>query len=249
MGRTRLRLGCAALLLALALAAGAGEGGAMASRAAQAYGKGDYAGAAELYELMASSGADGAEVQYDLGNCRLKQGDVARAIVAYRRALLYDGDLEPARRNLTLARTLLPARKVAWQPPPWEAALARLGTGGMAALVLGLAWLANAALWAALLLGPGLLRRASVGAMTGLLVATGVAGAFLYYQVRVLDQRQGAVVVAPSQVYERPQGGGAVLATLPPGSEVLRVAQAGRWSLLLWGEGSGWAESATVEVP
>ena len=34
---------------------------------------------------------------------------------------------------------------------------------------------------------------------------------------------------------------------LPPGSEVLRVAQAGRWSLLLWGEGSGWAESASVD--
>jgi len=249
VGRLMRRVGLAALLLVASAGVGAQAPAVLAQRAREAYGAGRYEEASELYELMASSGADGAEVQYDLGNCLLKGGDVARAIVAYRRALEADPSLEPARRNLALARTLLPARAVAWQPPPWEVMLRSVGTGGWMVLTLALVVLGNACLWVALFLGPGLLRRSLVGALTALLVAAAVAGGLLYYQVHVVAQRQGAVVVAPARIFERPQRAGSLLATLPPGSEVVRVAAAGEWSLLLWGEGSGWADSSCVVVP
>jgi len=249
VGSLTRRLGLSALLLLVAAGTAAQAPAVLAQRAREAYGAGRYDEASRLYELMAASGADGPEVQYDLGNCRLKGGDVARAIVAYRRALDADPSLGAARRNLALARTLVPARAVAWQPPPWEVLLRSVGTRGWMLLTLALVLLGNASLWAALFLGPGLLRRTLVGALTAFLVAAAVAGGLLYYQVHVVVQRQGVVVVSPAKVYERPQGAGSVLATLPAGSEVVRVAAAGDWSLLLWGEGSGWADSSAVVVP
>ena len=242
----------AALFFALAAALApvrAQTPAAVSSQARQAYAEGRYTEAARLYALLAASGGDGAAVQYDLGNCHLKAGDVARAIVAYRRALRFEPGLAAARQNLKIARTLLPARAVAWQPPPWEAAIRSLGSDVLTLLTLALALAGNGALWAVLFLGPGRLRRVMVGLMTGALVAAAVAGGLLYYAVKVAPLRQAVVVVGSAKVYERPQGEGAVLATLPPGSEVVRVASAGGWSLLLWGEGSVWALSSEVEAP
>ncbi len=222
---------------------------AMASQASQAYEQGRYAEAAKLYALMASSGHDGAEVQFDLGNSFLKGGDVARAIVAYRRALLFDSKMKAAMTNLATARRLLPAKAVAWQPPPWEAAITSVGTNVFTVITLFLAFAGNVLLWIALFLGPGKARRSLAAVMTGLFIAAAVSGGCLYYAVRVAPMHQPVVIVSPAKVTEKAANEGAELATLPPGSEVVRVASAGEWSLLMWGEGSGWTESSNLEAP
>ncbi len=222
---------------------------AMAAQARQAYEQGRYAEASKLYALMAQTGYDGAEVQFDLGNSFLKGGDVARAIVAYRRALQFDSKMEPAASNLATARRLLPAKAVAWQPPPWEAAITSVGANVFSLLTLLLAFAGNLFLWIILFLGPGGTRRTLAAIMTGLFIAAAISGGCLYYAVRVAPMHQPVVVVSPARVTEKAANEGAELATLPPGSEVVRVASAGDWSLLMWGEGRGWTESANLEAP
>jgi tetratricopeptide (TPR) repeat protein len=232
-----------------ALLALAREPSPMAAQARQAYELGRYDEASKLYALMASSGYDGAEVQFDLGNSLLKGGDVAKAIVAYRRALQFEPDMKAAISNLATARKLLPAKAVAWQPSPWEAAITSIGTDKFMFLTLFLAFAGNVFLCAALFLAPGRARRALAALMTALFIAAAVSGGCLYYGVKVAPLHQPVVVISPAKVTEKAGAEGAVLATLPAGSEVVRVASAGDWSLLIWGDGSGWTESANVEAP
>lgn len=237
------------ILAFAALPALAREPSPMAAQARQAYDLGRYDEASKLYALMASSGYDGAEVQFDIGNSLLKGGDVARAIVAYRRAIHFEPRMKAAIRNLATARRLLPAKAVAWQPSPWEAAITSIGPDEFMFLTLFLAFAGNVFLCVALFLAPGSTRRAFAALMTALFIATAVSGGCLYYAVKVAPLHQPVVVTSPARVTEKAGSEGAVLATLPAGSEVVRVASAGDWSLLMWGDGSGWTESANVEAP
>jgi hypothetical protein len=223
--------------------------GLLALQAAQAYGQGRYEEAARLYGRLAESGWDGAAVRYDLANSYLKGGDLGRAILEYRRALKFDPELAPAKHNLEIARRLLPARVAPWQPPPWESMLQRLRPEALQWAVLLPALLANLALALVLLLGPGGLRRAALAVLVAAFLLAGAAGLLLGYARTVLPSHQGAVVLSPASVYATAEERGEPLAILPTGSEVIRVAQAADWSLVLWGEGRGWTRSVAVEVP
>jgi tetratricopeptide (TPR) repeat protein len=253
--RARALIGAVALLALAALAsfsalAQASESWGLLSRqAAKAYAEGRYDEASRLYALLAQSGLDGAAVRYDLGNCHLKRGDLGRAILEYRRALKYDPDLAPAQQNLQIARRLLKARVSPWQPSPWEAAVQGLPEGALEWGILAFALLGNLALGAVLLLPTGNPRRACLMLMVGAFVTAGGGMALLAYADTVVAGQEPAVVVSVATVYPGPEAKDTPIATLPPGSEVIRVSKAGAWSLVLWGEGRGWTESASVEVP
>ncbi|MEW6758259.1 MAG: BatD family protein [Acidobacteriota bacterium] len=256
--RDRTRGGAAGAGLALVLGVGLlldpaasaqGPGDLLALQAAQAYDRGDFSEAGRLFLLLKDAEGDGAGLRYNLGNCAFKSGDLGRAILQYRRALRLDPTLEAARHNLEAARRLLPARVPPYEPSPWEAALAAVPPGLLEALVLVFALLGNGALVAALVLSPGPIRRVCVQGVVAAFVLMGAAGAILAYADAVLPRQQPVVVVAPAEVSANPEGGGMPLAVLPPGSEILRVAQAGDRSLVLWGEGRGWTNSSSVEAP
>ena len=221
----------------------------LARQAAQSYGQGRCEEAAQLYLRLAEGGWDGAPVRYDLGNSYLKAGDLGRAILEYRRSLKFDPDLEPAKQNLALARRLLPARVAPWQPPPWESLLERTPPAALQWAVLAPALLGNLALALVLLVGPGSLRRAALAVLVVSLLMAGAGGILLGYARTVLPTHQPAVVLSPASVYAAADDQGKPLAVLPPGSEVIRVAQAADWSLVLWGEGRGWTRSSSVGVP
>lgn len=244
---------CAFALLALACAAAMAQQDAswqlLSRQAARAYAEGRYEEATRLYGLLARSGQDSAAVRYDLGNCHLKRGDLGRAILEYRRALKYDPDLAPAQQNLEIARRLLKARVSPWQPSPWEAAVQSLPEGSLEWGILALSLLGNLALGASLLLPFGLARRVCLMVMVGAFVCAGGGLALLAYADTVVAGQEPAVVVSAAAVYAGPEAKDTPIATLPPGSEVIRVSKAGAWSLVLWGEGRGWTESASVEVP
>lgn len=221
----------------------------LASRAAEAYDQGHYEEAAQLYERLAASGDDGAETRYDLGNCYLKAGNLGRAILEYRRSLKFSPGLDPAERNLAVARRLLPARVAPWQPSPWEAFIASVPLALLQGLLLGCSALGNAAL-AFVLLGPaGRGRRAASGFLVGAFACALLAAGTLAYALTVLPSHRPAVILQPAPVYASPEGKGAPLVTLPPGSEVILAARAGDRALVIWGEGRGWTAAQDVETP
>jgi hypothetical protein len=235
--------------LALSPAASSGSSALLSSQAAKAYGEGRYQEAAELYQRLIASGTDGADARYDLGNCWLKEGKLGRAILEYRRALRFDPHHGPSLHNIDVARRLLPARVAPWQPSPWERFLQALPPAWLDWAVIGLVLLGNLALGAILLLAPGRPRRILTGVMIGMFVTAGAVGLLWIYARTVLPSHRPAVVLKAAPVYAGPQAGGAPLATLPEGSEVIQVARAGDWTLVLWGEGRGWALSSSVEAP
>ena len=221
----------------------------LAQQAAQAYEQGRYGEAARLYRMLRDAGLQGADVHYDLGNCYLKEGDLGRAILEYRRALKYDPDLAPARHNLDVARKLLPARVAMWQPSPWESAVRDLPPGLLEVLVLCFVLLGNGFLAALLFIGPGRARRLCAQALVTAFVLAAISGGMMAYAETVLPAHKPAVIVSTARVYPQPERKGQPLAELPPGSEVVEVSTAGNWKLVLWGEGRGWTAARDVEVP
>jgi hypothetical protein len=223
--------------------------GLMAQQAADAYDHGRYTEAADLYTRFIAAGGEGAEARYDLGNCYLKAGMLGRAILEYRRSLKLEPAMDQAQHNLAVARRLLPARVAPWQPPPWEAAMRAVPEFWLDWAVIVPVLVGNVALALVLLLPPGLPRRTCAGILVAAFIGAGAAGVCWAYARTVLPSHEPAVVLKAATVYPNPDGTGAAIAVLPQGSEVVRVAHAGQWSLVLWGEGRGWAASADVEVP
>ena len=65
----------------------------LAEEATKMYQEGDYQKAIDLYNEMLSDDMESATVYYNLGNCYYKQGETAKAILNYARALLlHPGD-------------------------------------------------------------------------------------------------------------------------------------------------------------
>ena len=70
-----------------------------------AYAEDDYATAVYIYEHLLSTEGDAASVYYNLGNSYYKQGEIARAILNYERALLIAPNNDDIQFNLELARS------------------------------------------------------------------------------------------------------------------------------------------------
>jgi hypothetical protein len=93
------------------------------SDANAAYEAGKFAEAAKLYEKLVASSVENPVVFYNLGNAYYRQGDEARAIANYERALALNPRFDSARENLekTLGAT---KRNLARPlPPQWEQSL------------------------------------------------------------------------------------------------------------------------------
>jgi len=221
----------------------------LAANAAGAYAEGRYVEALNLYNQLAASGFDGAQVRYDIGNCYLKQGDVGRAILAYRRALKFDSGMEAALHNLEVARKLLKARAAAWEPSPWESFVGAVPLFYLDVALLLLTLFGNVLLCAALLLDPGGGRRLCVQFMIVFFLIAGATMGVEVYAKGVRASHKPAVVVKTTDVYASPVKGRKPIASLPSGSEIIEVQRAGGWCFVLWGEGRGWTVSANVEVP
>lgn len=74
-------------------------------QADQAYAKGDYPRASQLYERLAKALPTDADMRYRLGNSLARQGQNHAAIVAYREALVRDAEHARAWYNLMQVQT------------------------------------------------------------------------------------------------------------------------------------------------
>lgn len=72
--------------------------------AVQAYEKGEYQKAADLYESLTKDGYNSADLYYNLGNAYYKVGENAQAILNYERALLYAPNDADLKTNLEIAK-------------------------------------------------------------------------------------------------------------------------------------------------
>ena len=76
----------------------------LAEEATKMYQEGDYQKAIDLYNEMLSDDMESATVYYNLGNCYYKQGEIAKAILNYERALLLHPGDNDIKYNLTMAQ-------------------------------------------------------------------------------------------------------------------------------------------------
>ena len=76
----------------------------LAEEATKMYQEGDYQKAIDLYNEMLSDNMESATVYYNLGNCYYKQGEIAKAILNYERALLLHPGDNDIKYNLTMAQ-------------------------------------------------------------------------------------------------------------------------------------------------
>ena len=76
----------------------------LAEEATKMYQEGDYQKAIDLYNERLSDDLESATVYYNLGNCYYKQGEIAKAILNYERALLLHPGDNDIKYNLTMAQ-------------------------------------------------------------------------------------------------------------------------------------------------
>ena len=76
----------------------------LAEEATKMYQEGVYQKAIDLYNEMLSDDMESATVYYNLGNCYYKQGETAKAILNYERALLLHPGDNDIKYNLTMAQ-------------------------------------------------------------------------------------------------------------------------------------------------
>ena len=255
------RLGSAAVLalaLAVALAALAPARAeapppqAAFFQANQAYADGRYGEAVQAYETVRAAGLTSGALEFNLGNAWMKQGDLGRAIAAYRRAarqLPRDPDVAA---NLAFAQEQ--ARVEPAPPPIWQRLAfpfaAAFTSAGLATAAVALWWLLWLLLAARLVVrAPGarlaLGRAAAAAGVVWLRVAASWAGRMLE-----LEPRDAAVVVAPGETAARfePSAAGTEHFALTPGAALAVLEERDDWLQVRRDDGlRGWIPAAAVD--
>ncbi len=214
----------------------------MLEEANSAYVEGDFEEAARLWEALIEAGHPTGDLYYNLGNALYRQGEVPRAVLAWRRARVLsprDGDIDA---NLDRARRLVEDRLETNGEPGlffWQAMLSTSEQGWLAAALVGLLGLLGVA---------SRLRRERYPALPAALI--GVPALLLVAStVDALQDPLGGVLLAPA-VEVRSAGGtgaGVVLFTLHAGAEVRCGETLGSWLLVSLPDGrKGWVPTRAV---
>jgi len=234
------------LLLGILLASGVGQAGPqdLQDQANQAYVDGDFTQAAQLWSSLIEAGHPTGDLYYNLGNALFRDGQQARAMLAWRRAQDLsprDGDITA---NLDRARRQVQDRLDVDRGPGlffWQATLSTAEQGWLAAWGCGLV---------ALLAIVGRVRRDVAVGLPAALVG-GPALLLVASTASALSAPPGGVVLAET-VEVRSAGGersGVVLFALHAGAEVTLGDSLGSWRLVALPDGrKGWVPQGAVGV-
>jgi len=222
--------------------------------AAEAYSKGEYAEAAELYKNVLEASGESALVYYNIGNCYYKMDKIALAILYYERALLLNPGDKDARFNLEIAKLqtvdrIEPVGKFFLSG--WIESLQNVyGTDTWSKIGIASFLLLIGSLVLFFFSRKIILKK--IGFYTGIawLAFTIVANSFAYRQKQKLVDRNYAIVFAPTvTIKSSPDASGNDLFVLHEGTKVLIKSKLGEWSEIQIADGNvGWIKNDNIEI-
>jgi len=224
-------------------------------QANEAYAKGAFKEAAELYEETLKANGESAIVYYNLGNSYYRLNKVAPSILNFERALLLDPGNKDIRFNLEIAKLKAVDRIDHIEDfflTEWFRSIQNLLSTD--------AW-SNFSIACFLLMIGGLIlfffsRRVFIKKFgfyfaLVLLVFVIFGNSFAYNQKKKLTQRNEAIILAPTtNIKSSPDNSGTDLFILHEGTKVkLSKTSVGEWEKIETSDGSvGWIRSSEIEV-
>ncbi len=222
--------------------------------AANAYSKGEFGKAAEIYEQLIKSNGESAELYYNAGNCYYKLNKTASAILNYERALLLNPGDGDTRFNLEIAKLktvdrIEPVGK--FFLADWMDSIQNLmSTNG---------WGISGVVCFLLLIGclvlyffsrKVLLKKCGFYAGIGLVILCLSCNIFSYNQKKKLTNRNTAVIFAPTvTIKSSPDNSGTDLFVIHEGAKVLIKSKLGEWSEVEIADGNvGWIKNSDIVV-
>ena len=222
--------------------------------AADAYSKGEFVKAAELYENTLNTSGESAMIYYNIGNCYYKMNKTASAILNYERALLLNPGDKDARFNLEIAK-LQTVDKI--EPidrfflSEWIESLQNIfGTNGWSKIGIATFLLLIGSLILFFFSRKIILKKAGFYAGIVCLVFTITCNCFAYSQKEKLIERNTAIVFAPTvTIKSSPDNSGNDLFVLHEGAKVLIKSRLGEWCEIQIADGNvGWIKNSNIEV-
>lgn len=222
--------------------------------AANAYSKGEYANAAELYQNVLKTSGESAKVYYNMGNCYYKMGKIPSAIINYERALLLNPRDKDARFNLEIAK-LQTIDKIdsvdKFFLSEWIESLQNIfGTEIWSKIGIATFLLLISSLILFFFSRKIILKK--MGFYTGIiwLALTITANCFAYNQKQKLTNRNYAIIFAPTvTIKSSPDNSGNDLFLLHEGTKVLIKTKLKEWSEIQIASGNvGWIKNSHLEV-
>lgn len=224
------------------------------STADSAYASGDYTRAIAVYEDLLATRGEAFEVYYNLGNSYYKDGQLARAILNYERALLLEPGDDDTRFNLELVRSqtvdkIIPLSELFFVT--WARDFASLQSvdgwmvWGIVSFVLMLCSLA-----VYLFVSRMGLRKAGFFVALASLLFCVIANFSASYRKSLLTEGQAAIVLAPSvTVKSTPSESGTELFVVHEGLKVeIKDDTMSQWKEIRLADGNvGWVPAETVE--
>ncbi len=222
--------------------------------AGEAYQRGDFAAAAELYGRLARGGFGQAAVYYNLGNSLFRLGRPGEAILAYERARRLDPADREIRENLEFVVSRIVDRVEGGEDGAGPAQLLldwqdRQPPGRSTLLFLVAWWLFNAGLAAALLAPVRRWRRLGGYLLLGGLALVLASGSLLGLTVYRRDAVVQAIILDERVDVQSEPGGGVKLTTVHEGLKVRVRDRRGDWVEVTLPNGfRGWVHGETLGV-
>lgn len=221
----------------------------------EAYGTEDYAGAIEGYEAIMDMGLESPELYYNAGNACYKDGNIAKAVLFYERALKLDPSYSDAIYNLNLVNGSLKdkidpvpefflkewLRKVSYitDSDGWAVWFIVLLAVTMALVLLFL--LAESVIWKRIGFYSGII--------TMILMFSALA--FSIWQKKEYEESDKAIVMKELDVRSTPStdASGTILFDLNPGTKVNILDIMGASTKISISDGrQGWVDTSSIEI-
>ncbi|MCB1203966.1 MAG: tetratricopeptide repeat protein [Verrucomicrobiae bacterium] len=217
------------------------------SSANQLFENGDFTGAAKAYRQLAESGKLSPELFYNLGAAQHRLGNEGEAVLWMRRALYLDPGMPEPTQSLSFLRTHLAFFEFAGNG--LERFLSSINASAflwIRSLALWIAALATVAAFSIPRLKPN--RSALVTLSIVMLMLAVVAWrADRYRENRLTVDNLATVISDSASALTAPSPDAKEVVTLPPGSEIRLLQQAGAWTYAeIPGELRGWLRTETV---